>query len=207
VIATGRTASTLEALAHGAPAGSVTALAGDLNDAGFVAKLADAAKPVDILVNSAGALKHAPILESDPADWARAFEINVLALLRITQAVARDMAARKTGHIINISSMLARRVVANTTVYSATKHAVAAISLGLRHELRPFNIRVTEIAPGVTTTNVFRDLQHPAALAMYAKPSYEAMTATQVAETILFAAGTDHNACPDLIELKAIGQA
>ena len=206
VIATGRSAAPLEALARGAPAGAVTALAGDLNDAGFVAELAARAKPVDVLVNNAGALKHAPILESDPADWARVFEINVLALLRVTQAVARDMAERRSGHIINLSSMLARRVVPNTTIYAATKHAVAAISQGLRHELRAVNVRVTEIAPGVTSTNVFRDLDHPAALAMYAKPAYEAMTPTQVAETIVFAASTDHNACPDLIEVKAVGQ-
>jgi NADP-dependent 3-hydroxy acid dehydrogenase YdfG len=206
VIVTGRTASALEGLARAAPGGAVTTLAGDLNDAAFIAELAARAKPVDVLVNGAGALKHAPILESDPADWERVFEINVLTLLRVTQAVARDMAARGSGHIINISSMVARRVVPNTTIYSATKHAVAAISQGLRHELRQFGVRVTEIAPGVTSTNVFRDLEHPTALAMYAKPAYEPMTPTQVAEAIVFAASTDHNACPDLIELKAVGQ-
>ena len=202
VVATGRSAAGLRALDDPA----VTTLVGDLTDRAFVAGLAEAAGAVDILVNNAGALKHAPFLEADPDDWARVFEINVQALLVLTQLIARGMAARRSGHVINLSSMLARRVAPVTTVYSASKHAVAAISLGLRQELRAYNIRVTEIAPGVAGTSVFRDLEDPALVARYATPKFEPLTATQIAEAILFAARTDPNACPDLIEIKAIGQ-
>jgi NADP-dependent 3-hydroxy acid dehydrogenase YdfG len=202
VVATGRSAEGLRALGGAA----ISTLAGDLTDRAFVTGLAEAAGAVDILVNNAGALKHAVFLEADPEDWARVFEINVQALLVLTQLVARGMAARRSGHIINLSSMLARRVAPVTTVYSASKHAVAAISLGLRQELRAYNIRVTEIAPGVVDTNVFRDLEDPALVARYSTPKFEPMTASQVAEAIVFAARTDHNACPDLIEIKAIGQ-
>jgi NADP-dependent 3-hydroxy acid dehydrogenase YdfG len=205
VIATGRTAEGLKALTP-AGGGTITTLVGDLTDRRFLAELAAAAEPVDILVNNAGALKHAAFLDADPADWARVFEINVQVLLELTQLVARGMAKRRTGHIINISSMLARRVVAMTTVYGATKHAVAAISQGIRHELRPFSIRVTEIAPGVADTSVFRALEDPSMRERYANARYEKLKPTQVAEAILFAAGTDHNACPDLIEIKPVGQ-
>jgi NADP-dependent 3-hydroxy acid dehydrogenase YdfG len=202
VVATGRSAEGLRALG-----GSATAtVAGDLTDRAFATRLAESAGAVDILVNNAGALKHAPFLESDPADWARVFEINVQAVLVLTQLIARGMAARRSGHIINLSSILARRVAPVTTVYSASKHAVAAISIGLRQELRAHGIRVTEIAPGVVDTKVFRDLEDPALVARYSTPKFEPLTATQIAETILFAARTDPNACPELIEIKASGQ-
>jgi NADP-dependent 3-hydroxy acid dehydrogenase YdfG len=202
VVATGRSADGLRALAGP----RVTALTGDLTDRGFLAELAAAAAPVDVLVNNAGALKHAPFLEADPADWARVLEINVQVLLELTQLVARGMAARRTGHIINVSSMLARRVAPMTTVYSASKHAVAAISLGLRQELRQHGIRITEIAPGVADTTVFRDLEEPSVVERYKRPRFQPLTATQVAEAIVFAASTDPNACPELIEIKAVGQ-
>jgi NADP-dependent 3-hydroxy acid dehydrogenase YdfG len=204
VVATGRTEAALRALS--AEAGTIAIVAGDLTSAGFIDTLVHEAGAVDILINNAGALKHAPFLESDPLDWRQVFDTNVLALLGLTQAVARGMVERRAGHIINITSMLARRVAPFTTVYSATKHAVAAIGQGLRHELRPFNIRVTEIAPGVAETNVFRAIDDPGIKARYAQQSFERLTASQVAEAILFAARTDHNACPDLIEIKPVGQ-
>jgi len=206
VVATGRTADGLAALARVEGPGSIKTVIGDLTDRRFLPELVAAAEPIDILVNNAGALKHAPFLEADPADWARVFEVNVQVLLEVTQLVARGMAQRRAGHIINISSMLARRVAPSTTVYAATKHAVAAISLGLRHELRQFDIRITEVAPGVADTGVFRDLEDPEILARYAQAKFERLTPTQVAEAILFASGTDRNACPDLIEIKPVGQ-
>ncbi len=206
VVATGRRAEALRALASEAAPGAITALAGDVTDAGFAAELARAAAPVDILVNNAGALKHAPFLQSDPADWTRVIELNVLALLRLTQLVASGMAERRAGHIINLSSLLARRVAPFTTVYAATKHAVAAISQGLRAELRPLNIRVTEIAPGIVNTEVFRAIDDPAVRERYARFDFEPLSPIQVAEAILFAARSDAGVCPDLIELKSVGQ-
>ncbi len=206
VVVSARRGDALQALAASVAPGTVTALPGDVTDTGFVAELARAAGPVDILVNNAGALKHAPFLQSDPADWAHVFELNVLALMRLTQLVARGMAERGGGHIINLSSLLARRVAPFTTVYAATKHAVAAISQGLRAELRPLNIRVTEIAPGIVNTEVFRRIDDPAVRERYSRFGFEPLSATQVAEAILFAACSGPTACPDLIELKAAGQ-
>ena len=131
----------------------------------------------------------------------------MLALLRLTQAVARGMVTRRTGHIINVSSLLARKVTPLTTVYAASKHAVAAISEGLRIELRPYSVRVTEIAPGIVNTEVFRAIDDPAARERYARFPFEPLTATQVAEAIVFAARADADACAELIELKSVGQA
>ena len=207
VVATARSAEALAALARALPIGAVTPMAGDLTDRSFLADLVAAAGPIDVLVNNAGALKHAPFLDSDPADWAPVFELNVLALLRLTQPVARAMAARRAGHIINVSSLLARRVAPFTLVYAATKHAVAAISQGLRTELGPFGVRVTEIAPGIVDTAVFGAIDDPRVQPLYADPGFERLTASQVADAIVSAAAADANVCPDLLELRAVGQA
>jgi len=207
VVATARSADALAALAGALPKGAVTPVAGDLTDRGFLADLVATAEPVDVLVNNAGALKHAPFLEADPADWGRIFEINVLALLKLTQPIARGMAERRVGHIINVSSLLARRVAPFTLVYAATKHAVAAITQGLRTELGPFGVRVTEIAPGIVDTGVFGAIDDPRVRPLYANPGFERLSATQVATAIVSAAGADANVCPDLLELRAVGQA
>ncbi len=206
VVATGRSAEPLQALARDAKPGTVTPMVGDLTDDGFIATLVEAAGALDILVNNAGALKHAAFLDADPADWARVFEINVLALMRLTQPVARGMAARKRGHIINVSSLLARKVAAGTTIYAATKHAVAAITQGLRMELRPHGIRVTEIAPGLVNTSVFRDIDDPALRTRYATSTFERLNPVQIAEAIVFAASADANAGHDLIEIRPSAQ-
>ncbi|EWY37196.1 hypothetical protein N825_20935 [Skermanella stibiiresistens SB22] len=204
VLATGRDARALDALAREHP--SITTLAGDLTDTAFVAHLVEAAAGVDILVNNAGTLKHAAILEGDPADWERVFQVNVLALLALTQPVARVMAARGSGHIVMVSSLLARRVAPFTAVYAASKHAVAAITQGLRMELAPKGVRVTEVAPGLVRTGVMRDVDDPTVLASYAAKTFAWLTPEQVADAILHAVNAPATASIDLIEIRPHGQ-
>jgi NADP-dependent 3-hydroxy acid dehydrogenase YdfG len=205
VVATGRREPELAALAAAA-GGDVRTLAGDVTDAAFIGTLVAFAGPVDVLVNCAGTLRHAPFLDSDPADWQRAVDTNIVALLRLTQAVARGMRERERGHVITVSSILARQVYPYTLVYAATKHAARAICKGLRIELMPFGIKVTEIAPGLVDTGILREIDHPEVLAAYRARRYRPMTADDVAAAIVYAAGTDPNACPDVIELNPLGQ-
>jgi NADP-dependent 3-hydroxy acid dehydrogenase YdfG len=205
VVATARRADLLETLCHEA-AGGIVPVAGDLTDAAFVAALVRRAEPVDMLVNAAGALKHAPFLESDPDDWEPVWRLNVDALLRLTQLVARGMAARRRGHIVNISSVVARRVYRYTLAYAATKSAVRTITRGLRVELAPYGIKVTEIAPGLTATDVFGQVDHPDVIAAYRDRGYTPLAAQDVARAIVDALATEPNACPDVIELNPIGQ-
>ncbi len=205
IVATGRDRGRLAALAD-ATTGSVRAISGDLTDADFVTRLADAAGAVDILVNSAGVTAHAPFLDSAPDIWDRAWRINVDAMLRLTQLVARRMAARRRGHIINISSVLAREVYPLTMFYAATKHATAAITRGLRLELAEHGIRVTEIAPGLVDTGLMDAPDHPAAVAAYAARRADRLAVGEVARAILFAAATAPGTAPELIAVNPHNQ-
>lgn len=206
VVATGRRADALDALAAEAPAGHIRTFPGDVTDAAFVAALSADAGPIDVLVNCAGTLRHAPFLDSDPADWRRTLDTNVLALLHLTQAIARGMRDRRRGHIVVVSSILARQVYPYTLVYAATKHAARAICRGLRLELKPFGIKVTEIAPGLAETAILRTVDHPDVLDAYRARDYSPLSAEDVAQAIVYAAATDANACPDVIELNPLGQ-
>jgi NADP-dependent 3-hydroxy acid dehydrogenase YdfG len=180
---------------------------GDLTAPGFVADLAGSVGRTDILVNCAGWVRHAPFLDSDPADWEKVYAINVVALLRLTQLLARGMVARRRGHIINVSSILARRVYPYTLAYAGTKHAVRAISDGLRVELQASGVKVTEIAPGLTETRIFRDIDDPRVIEAYAKFQFAKLQPAEVARAIMFAAAAPSGSCPEVIAVNPMGQA
>jgi len=207
VLATGRNPRELAVTAATHP--NIRTLVGDLTDPSFADRLIGAAGAPDILVSNAGRLKHAPFLDGRLADWRAVFELNVLALLVLTQAAATAMVARGSGHVVLISSLLARRVAPYTMVYAASKHAVAAIAAGLRLELEPKGIRVTEIAPGLVATNVMDAIDDPAVLASYAnaKDRFAWLRPEDVAASVLSAVTARPGTCPDLIELRPVGQA
>jgi NADP-dependent 3-hydroxy acid dehydrogenase YdfG len=79
-------------------------------------------------------------------------DINVKGLLYVSKAIIPQMTARKSGHIINIGSTAAKEVYPNGNVYCGTKHAVDAISQGMRIDLNPFGIKVGAIHPGMVET-------------------------------------------------------
>lgn len=188
-------------------AGSVRTIAGDLTNAAFLTQLHEFAGDLDVLVNCAGWVKHTPFLDSNPVDWDRVFAINVIAMLRLTQLVVRRMCERRKGHIINVSSILARRVYPNTLAYAATKHAVRAISDGLRVELQGSGIKVTEIAPGLTDTDIFRDIDHPLVKQQYAKFNFRRLAPAEIARAILYVTAAPHESCPELVAVNPMGQA
>lgn len=186
---------------------AIKGVSGDLTDPAFVSRLVESAGDVDILVNCAGWVRHTPFLDSDPRDWERVYAINVIALLRLTQLVARGMVARRSGHIFNVSSILARRVYPYTLAYAGTKHAVRAISEGLAVELQSSGVKVTEIAPGLTETNIFRDINSPEVLESYARFQFPKLKPDEIARAILYAAAAPEGACPAIIAVNPMGQA
>lgn len=201
VIAVARSADKLAALKTEA-GDNLQTITGDLTDAVFTDRLVAEAGPVDILVNLAGRTAHAPFLDSDPDMWRAAWELNVHAMLVLSQGIARGMAERGSGHIINISSILARQVYPLTMFYAATKHATAAITRGMRIELAEHGVRVTEIAPGLLDTELMDQPDHPAVIAAYAKRQNARLPAAEVARAILYAAGTAPGTAPELIALN-----
>ena len=109
---------------------------------------------IDILVNNAGlasGLEH--LNEGALADWNAMIDTNVKGLLYITRVVSNRMIARgEGGHIINLGSTAGTQVYENGNVYCATKHAVHALSHGMRIDFLRHRIRVTEIRPGMVET-------------------------------------------------------
>jgi NADP-dependent 3-hydroxy acid dehydrogenase YdfG len=206
VIATGRRQDALDEL-KSQYSSSIETVAGDLNDAVFVARLADGARDVDIFVNNAGVLKYAPLMDLTDADSEWMFRTNVLAALRVTQAVARSMVERGGGHIIVMTSIAAREVYPLGVLYCATKHALSAIARGLRLELQGHGIKVTEIAPGMVDTDIRRFSDHPRVIAALNARKFDPLTPQEVAEAVVFAAQAAPNCCPDLIELRPKGSA
>lgn len=110
-------------------------------------------KNIDILVNNAGNAHGMDTIDKGQVDdWDKMVDINVKGLLYVSRAVIPGMVERKNGHIVNISSIAGKETYAKGTVYCASKSAVESISQGMRLELVPKGIKVTNIAPGAVET-------------------------------------------------------
>ena len=111
---------------------------------------------IDVLVNNAGYGLLGAVEEASAIEVERVFATNVFGLLNVARAVLPYMRSRRSGHIINMSSIAGRKVFKGLSIYCATKFAVAAFSDGLRMELAPkFKIRVTSIQPGAVATELY----------------------------------------------------
>jgi hypothetical protein len=207
VLATGRRKAELDALVRQYGNQAVQAMAGDLNDAGFVSDLAAAARDVDIMVSNAGILTYAPLMDVTFDETEAMFRTNVLASFRITHAVAKSMVERRRGHIIVMTSIAAREVYRLGVIYCATKHALSAIARGLRIELQGYGIKVTEIAPGMVDTDIRATSQHPSVQEALKVRKFSALTPQEVAEAVVYAAQASDNCSPDLVELRPLGSA
>ena len=110
-------------------------------------------KSIDILINNAGnAHGLDPIDTGNTDDWDAMIDINVKGLLYVSKAVIPSMTERRSGHIINIGSSAGKEVYPKGNVYCASKHAVLAITEGMRIDLNPFGIKVSAINPGLVET-------------------------------------------------------
>lgn len=108
---------------------------------------------IDVLINNAGlALSTNPLQSGHFSDWETMIDTNLKGLLYVTRTILPNMVNRQCGHIVNIGSIAGQEQYQNGNVYSATKHAVRAITKSLRLDLLGTNIRVTEIAPGAVET-------------------------------------------------------
>lgn len=108
---------------------------------------------VDVLVNNAGlAAGLEPVQEGKVDNWERMIDTNIKGLLYVTRTIAPGMIKRQKGHILNVGSIAGKEVYANGNVYCATKHAVDALSRGMRLDMVHDGIKVTNIAPGLVET-------------------------------------------------------
>ena len=116
---------------------------------------------IDVILNNAGLMPHSPLERGKVQDWERMIDVNIKGVLYGIAAALPHMAAQKSGHIINVSSVAGHLVRPGGAVYSATKHAVRVISEGLRQEVKPYNIRSTIISPGAVATELPDSITEP----------------------------------------------
>ena len=118
----------------------------------LVAKCVEVYGKVDILINNAGTIRRAPLLEYKEEDWDAVMELNQNSLFFLSQEVAKLMVEQKSGKIVNIASMLSFQGGKFVPPYTASKHAVVGITKSFANELAEHGIQVNAIAPGYVKT-------------------------------------------------------
>lgn len=113
-------------------------------------------RPIDILINNAGhdVGGRTHFAQGPADDWTNILTVNLTGMVRVTRAVVTEMVARNSGDIVNMSSISALRLVPDTAAYTTSKAGVRAFSDALRADLAESAIRVTEVLPGLTRTNI-----------------------------------------------------
>ncbi|CAN7224962.1 SDR family oxidoreductase [Rhizobium sp. LjRoot254] len=134
----------------------------DVTDRQQVKNLVDTAVQefgrIDVMLNNAGLMPLAPLERLKVDEWDRMIDVNIKGVLYGIAAALPHMKARKSGHIINVSSVYGHVVDPGAAVYCATKFAVRALSEGLRKEVKPYNIRTTIISPGAVSTELLEHI-------------------------------------------------
>lgn len=132
---------------------SVQTLQLDVRDKAQVGEAFEKLDAPDVLINNAGlALGLSHFYAGDTDQWDTMIDTNVKGLLYVSRAIAEKMIARGSGHIVNIGSIAGKEVYENGNVYCASKHAVDALTRGMRIELAGKGVKVTGIHPGAVET-------------------------------------------------------
>ena len=144
---------------------------------------------IDILVNNAGLMPLSLFKSLKVDEWDRMIDVNIKGVLYCTGSVILHMKEKKSGHIVNLSSVAGRTVFPTGTVYCATKHAITAFSEGLRQEFSArSNIRVTSIEPGVVSTELTDTITDESLQGFIENAKkMEALQAKDIANAILYA--------------------
>lgn len=177
VVGTSRSIGTVE---------GVHTIRGDVADPGFVERLFAETEqrfgPCDLLVNNAGMIDPAPLVEIDLARWQRMFEVNVHAIFLACRRALPSMIAKRKGTIVNVASIsgvVGPEKFPGWVSYCASKGAVISLTEALAVEVKGHGVRVNSISPGSVDTPMWADASGGAPAAM---------TAEEVAEAILFLA-------------------
>jgi NADP-dependent 3-hydroxy acid dehydrogenase YdfG len=138
--------------------GRAFAVQTDVTNQAQVKALVDAAVQhygrIDVLLNNAGLMQLALLDKLKVEEWDAMIDVNFKGVLYGIAAALPHMQQQKGGHIINVSSVAGHKVTPTAAVYAATKHAVRALTEGLRQEVKPYNLRTTIISPGAVDTEL-----------------------------------------------------
>ncbi len=188
-----RRAERIDAIANelNADGGKAIAIPTDVTQYDQVKRLVDSAVQafgrIDVMINNAGLMPQSPIGRLKIDDWNRMIDVNIKGVLYGIAAALPYMKEQKSGHIINVSSVAGHKVRPATAVYGATKHAVRALSEGLRQEVKPWNIRTTIISPGAVDTELPESVTEPDIAENVRKIYEQAIPADSFARAVAFA--------------------
>ena len=206
VVATARRAQRLEKLHEQTGA---TVIPADLTKPEDVTRLVEQAGNIDALVNNAGGARGSdPVATGKLEDWQAMYELNVLATLRLTQALLPQI-REKNGTIVFITSTAAHETYVGGAGYTAAKHAEAMIVETLRLELVGENVRLIEICPGMVKTEEFslnRLGSKEAAQKVYAGVD-QPLLAKDIADVVAFAISRPSYVNLDRIVIRPVAQA
>ncbi len=156
--------------------------------------VADKWGQLDVLINSAGLGRNAPLVSGQSSGWREMFDVNVIGLSIATQhAIKLMQRSGDDGHVIHISSMSGHRVPSGTgAMYSATKYAVRALTEGLRRELRQMDsgIRVCAISPGFVETEFAEVMSGSREKAQATYSRFKCLTADDIADSVAWVLST-----------------
>lgn len=208
VVAAARRGERLTQLA-GDDAGIVPVVV-DVTDDRSVADLAAAVVTCDLLVaNAGGAFDLDPVAAGDVGSWQRAYDVNVLGVVRVVQALLPALRRSAAPHLVLTGSTAGRWVYPGGGSYVAAKHALAAVRDTLRLELVEDGVRVCEVAPGMVATEEFSLVRFAGdaerAAAVYA--GVDALTADDVADVVAWVASRPAHVNVDVVQLTPQQQA
>lgn len=165
-------------------------------------------KNIDLLINNAGlAVELEKIHTGAIEDWERMINTNVKGLLYISRLVTPLMVERNKGHIVNIGSISSREVYVGGNVYCATKHAVLALSQGMRMDLLPYNIKVTHVSPGAAETQFSITRFHgDVEKAKKVYDGFEPLMAEDVANVVEYVVSLPDHVCINEINVTCTAQ-
>ncbi|MDZ4711071.1 MAG: SDR family oxidoreductase [bacterium] len=156
-------------------------------------------KHVDVVICNSGFGKFSTLAESKTKDFDEMFAVNVRGVYLCCRYAVKNMLKRKSGTIINISSIGGKNGIATASIYSATKHAVIGLSSSLMAEVRKDNIRVITVCPGSVDTNFF---DHPSAALSSSRDTI--LSAEDVARVCLLSAQLPQNALISEVEIRPL---
>ena len=161
----------------------------------------------DVLINNAGIMPLSPMSGRRTEDWDNMIDVNVRGVLHGIDAVLPQMIERKDGHIINVSSVAGLAVTPISSVYSATKFGVRAISDGLRQEMTGHNVRVTIVTPGGVNTELADSITDSnLRAALEAHLTFDFLEPENIADAVVYALDQPASVCVGEIVIRPTGQ-
>ncbi|PBB06654.1 MULTISPECIES: SDR family oxidoreductase [Salimicrobium] len=154
---------------------------------------------VDIFINNAGVMLLSFLKNDHVDEWEQMVDVNIKGVLFGVHAVLPTMVEQESGHIINISSVAGHEVFPSSAVYSATKYAVRALSMGMEKELSRTGVRVTNISPGAVDTELTDHITDGDVFDMFKGASSKTLKAEDIAKAVTYAVTQ-----PDYVDVNEV---